>query len=52
MGIKLKKEYNYIPSKKNIKVFTRNSNLAFYIAIAWEHTVKILSKNEMDAFKG
>ena len=52
MGIKSNKEYDYIPSDKNMKAFTRNSNLAFYITVAMERTVKIISKNEMDTFRG
>jgi hypothetical protein len=52
MGIKANKEYDYVPSDKNMKAFTRNSNLAFYITVAMERTVKIISKNEMDTFRG
>ena len=52
IGISANKELGYIPSEKKMKAFTRNSELAFYIAVAMERTVKVISKNEMDLFRG
>ena len=35
-----------------MKMFPRNSDFAIYIAVTMDLTVKIISKNEIDIFRG